>query len=143
MSADQLSTSTKEDTHRFQEGIERHTKTHFVCQAKTLGPLIFKKNMKIKSFFSPLRASILKTASRVERESALLGGVLRNNGAIFKENMFYLGAVRKSLSSLTLYTWHEHVDTGKKLKKIHGPNSDRTVEKLRIRHSIIVVDTTI
>ena len=47
--------------------------------------------MKIKSFFSPLRASILKTLSRVERESALLGGVLRNNGAIFKENMFYLG----------------------------------------------------
>ena len=74
---------------------------------------------------------------------SLLGGVLRNNGAIFKENMFYFGGVRKNLSSLTLYTWHEHVDTGKKLKKIHGPNSDRTVEKLRIRHSIIVVDTTI
>ena len=70
----------------------------------------------------------------------LLGGVSRNNGAIFKKNMFYFGGVRKNLSSLTLYSWHEHVDTGKKLKKIHGSNSDRTVEKLRIRHSIIVVD---
>ena len=57
--------------------------------------------------------------------------------------MFYFGGVRKSLSSLTLYTWHEHVDTGKKLKKVPGPNSVRTVEKLRIRHSIIVVDRTI
>ena len=52
--------------------------------------------------------------------------------------MFYFGGVRKGLSSLALYTWHEHVDTGKKLKEIHGPNSVKTVEKLRIRHSIIL-----
>ena len=53
LSADQLSTSTKEDTRRFQEGIERNTKTHFVCQAKTLGPLTFKKYENKVIFLTP------------------------------------------------------------------------------------------
>ena len=53
-------------------------------------------------------------------EGVLLGGVLSNKGAIVKENMFYFGEVGENIPGLT-YSWHDHVDTEKKLKRIHGP----------------------
>ena len=55
-----------------------------------------------------------------EWRGSLLGGDLSNKGAIVKENMFYFGGVGENISGLT-YSWHDHVDTEKKLKRIHGP----------------------
>lgn len=72
-----------------------------------------------KRFFSALRASIWPKNTE-EWSGSLLGGVSWNNGAIVKEYMFYFGGVRENLSSST-NSWHKHVDTEKKLKKIHGP----------------------
>ena len=73
-----------------------------------------------KRFFSALRASIWPKNTE-GWSGSLLGGVSWNKGAIVKENMFYLGELGRIFPVQLLNSWHEHVDTEKKLKKIHGP----------------------